>query len=451
MRWAWCVAALTLASCTKPVEKPPPGDAPLANCLAAPELVDFGQLVVGGINTRTFSLTNVSISPVKLALGTLPTPFRARLVRDVSLLAPGEVLEVAIDVGTADDQLHEAVLEIATTCLAAEPPTGTLRVPVRATTAGVDAAPNPIDFGYVPPGTSATRTVRIGNPDDTLLTERLSLEDPEGVFRIENAVQIISVPPHGTTTVQLIATPREVRPYAGSLVLPGVGVPVTVNGGTPPILRITPIHSDVVADFTPDAGSWIERMIEVRNDALPPLGADLIIEGHVASNDGFYQIEQELEVRLPDTRHIPAGAGAKLVFRFIPPGVGTRHYEWIPNFTDTLRATFDVSASPLPPCTMQAPTELLLSPGPSSGTYGVVSFTNTGQADCYLDDVRTELNGDRGFTVLDGGTPQVVLRAGQSHQVVLSGPDAGADRAVYLGYHVLGPGSVRQRVLVRAP
>jgi hypothetical protein len=67
-----------------------------------------------------------------------------------------------------------------------------------------------------------------------------------------------------------------------------------------------------------------------------------------------------------------------------------------------------------------------------------------------LDGVRLG-EGTFGFQVIDGGVDQVELAPGQSHEVWLSGPDAGSGLNAVLSFHVLGPNSVEEVVDLISP
>lgn len=66
-----------------------------------------------------------------------------------------------------------------------------------------------------------------------------------------------------------------------------------------------------------------------------------------------------------------------------------------------------------------------------------------------LDGLRVDFA--QGFAITGGGADQLELSPGQTHEVRLSGPDAGVFQSALLIFHVLGPNSVAERITLIPP
>jgi len=199
------------------------GDAPVPEIDVMPAMVEFGQVEVGMNRTLGVRLTNVGTADLRIdGLDAPASPYTlASLITPAAVFAPRDSQEVQITFApTAAGPAPAAELVIRST----DPTRPTVRVPINGEGTVrsfpiIRVTPNPVDFGRVPRGTNASRSITLFNDGSAPLiisNVRLS-NDAMGRF-------LLPTPPAAGTT---IAGGQNIQLSVGYL---DNGVVATYNG-----------------------------------------------------------------------------------------------------------------------------------------------------------------------------------------------------------------------------
>lgn len=262
----------------------------------------------------------------------------------------------------------------------------------------------------------------------------------------------LEVPASSSTTLTIGASPISFGQHRGTLQANGETLALVEVVGGIPVAELSPSSLDVPILAFSDPSSYVERFVTLKNLGDSDLVANPIV---VQQEEGGGRVSGAVTLTGTASITVRPQAQSRLRLLFHPARLGTHdfHVRFLTNDPHQPEhvLTFHGVAVSLPACSIQVPQHLIFTASTPSGSTGVVSFVNAGDTRCVLDDVRTEGGASSPFRITDGGVSQVELAPGQSHDVSLQGPDAGATRIDSLGFHVLGAGSSRQVVTLRPP
>ncbi len=182
-----------------------------------PLRVDFGRVALGATAEERVTVRNLGSEPlayggVKL-LDNVSNAFRVVNAPSVSggMLAPGAVVEVRLAfTPTAAGPVREARLELDVRPLGTTKPGPKVALRGEGGNSCVVLQPDPLDFGVVAEGMSATRDVQVLNRcrNDVLLSEQKLTTKKGGYFLLATAPSSLPVPAGQSVSVPLTFMPR---------------------------------------------------------------------------------------------------------------------------------------------------------------------------------------------------------------------------------------------------
>ncbi|MFZ5470579.1 MAG: choice-of-anchor D domain-containing protein [Myxococcota bacterium] len=178
---------------------------------------------------------------------------------------------------------------------------GELRVPLHANFLGVPelrVAPNPVDFGYVAQGRSASKTIQITNQGTgvaSLVVQSVVISPPDtDDFELVNppteatTLAPVSTDPRAVLSFEIQYHPRSTTQHEVLLLLETskgpVQVPVRGNAATPPKLNVTPLTIDL---GQVPLGATVTRPLTIDNQGGAPLIVDYKWGGANPNTDLF--------------------------------------------------------------------------------------------------------------------------------------------------------------------
>ncbi len=251
------------------------GEAAACDLVVTPNPVSFNAVASGASRTRTALLENsggidCTISDIQLGAGTT-SEFRISSAPQLpAILLPGNALTVDVDYTPADAGSDMGTLEIASD----DPTEPSTIVQLSGRRLGIgecalDITPDPITYGLVPLGSSATMQVAVQNVGTNLCTLsqlRLSLSSSRDFSMVPPSFPIL-IPGGQSRSYPIVYTPRTAAPQTGELDIftgliplnPDYLVPIS-GAGSGPELCVTP---DPLVFGTHTIGLPITRQLQM--------------------------------------------------------------------------------------------------------------------------------------------------------------------------------------------
>ncbi len=182
-----------------------------------PLRVDFGRVALGAVAEERITIRNLGTEPMSWGgvslLENVSGAFRLVSAPTVpgNVLAPGAVVEVRVGFSpTASGSAREARLALDVRPLGTTTPGPKVALAGEGGTSCVVLQPNPLDFGVVAEGMSATRDVQVINRcrNDVLLSDLKLQTKKGGYFMLAQAPTSLPIPVGQTATVPITFMPR---------------------------------------------------------------------------------------------------------------------------------------------------------------------------------------------------------------------------------------------------
>lgn len=211
---------------------------PFINMSISPVPVSFGNVVVGESVTQTLTITNLSSSAGILEgnIGSLSAPFSVKSGGGTLRLTPGASLSVELAFSPTVAGVSSQALTITHNATNLVNPVDVALTGTGLATVGINVSPNPVDFGIVPLGGSATQTLRITNPSSSTGRLEGNVTNLSNPFSVVNGAGPFTLEPGDSHSVTIRFSPTSQGPTSGNLIIthnaPGgvTNIPLVVEG-----------------------------------------------------------------------------------------------------------------------------------------------------------------------------------------------------------------------------
>lgn len=364
----------------------------LAKADFGPRVLDFGKVAVESSSTLPLAFTNTSDDQASVHVGDLAgndaNAFVAAPAGDIKV-PPHQSLFVNVRFGPNRQGKYDVTLPVQACPSCAFENVVLLGEGISATFAVV---PSPLDFGFVAPGTTVTKTVTVTNLGTRIATLK-------GVQVVGAAFAAAALPPGGIalaenqgTTISVSFTPKDFGAQRGSLHVatdddgsPVILVPLTA-AGTGPQISVLP---NPLAFPRTAVGMAVQKSVAVRNVGFDPRNLlPLQLASYVVTGPAFAVTGAAAPFALG------AGREGYLAVTFTPPAEGKFTGTLVINSNDPVNpqvvVTLEGSASKLGPCSYQVVPPALVFGSVDEGKNAQLAFgvRNVGPNQCAVANVR---------------------------------------------------------------
>lgn len=423
------------------------GSAVSFDCYVEP-MLDFGQVLLRQRLTTPLTVRNDSALPGVAsvsAIGGADALFFEAAVPADQPLNPGQAWALPISFTPTVERAYEATVRVrrAATC-----PEGVVRLVGTGSDAAVTWSPASVDFGRMPPGQQAQRTVVFSN----------AMHGPVGLkdARLEGGAwfSLVGAQPgllaaQGQATFTLACAPDALGRQTGALLVDvlttpsrTVRIPLACQGGGPRI-RVEPrVLSYGEVPMVRTGTIVTSRRLAVSNVGSPPVAGDLsnnLFLGHnglppmisiIPSNP--YTLSSEFTIVLPPSYNPAVGLeaiagrnGVDLDVRLAPTTAGLKEADLIIYSNDGAEPATRVhviatAVANQRPCTLSVtPSQLDFGTLPrGASSTGTVAIINTGTTPCLVSGIDLAPGTDPAFTLTGALASSTTLGSGQ--RVVVS-------------------------------
>lgn len=396
-----------------------------ADVTISPQALDFGTIVAHTKASLPISMDNSGIGPATLILsamqGTDASLFSLDTPGSVSLAAgQTKTLTVTYAPIQATTTASTATFTI-TTCTGCTPVSINLTGELVAT--GLSITPNPLAFGFSPPGASLPATITLANVANApiqLTTPSMSAGHPVTAFALGSGAPTfpLTLAPGTNQTVPVVFTPPGLGQYTGTLTFfsndpgaPQVAVPLTGTGGGPQIQCLPS-----TLDFGQvDVGVPVTLQVLCTNtgETLGLANANLMINAVTVPDDPNFTAKFD--------KPFPAaglgnGQTSVIDVTYSPQAAATDSgHLHVPNNdsqTPDLVVPLSGVALGLPPC------DYVVAPNggvvfgqmqPGQTMLQTIEITNEGAQDCLINGLQLASGSSSTFTLPNGPIPSQIL------------------------------------------
>ncbi len=282
----------------------------------SPTSVDFGSVVIGqsafalatvrNEGNGALNINSVSVSGAEFFLDSDACSGRS--------IPPAGFCQIRLRFSPVSTGVKNGILSISSN----DPDESLANIPLSGTgitSASIEANPNPVDFGLILAGTSATQNLTVSNSGETSLDIYDVQLDGEGFSIFDDQCSGANLPPNGSCNIQVQFSPPAPGAYNGEIQI------FSSDANRNPLVTAL-IGSAGLPEITAEPGSLdfgvlrmgnnSERSIRVRNDGSFPLS----IGGITLSNEAFSLVSDSCSAQT-----LSPGEFCWLRIRFSPPAV----------------------------------------------------------------------------------------------------------------------------------